>query len=88
LLLKQMGIRTGLVSNTDARMLDVLKDLDATHYLDPILISETEGIEKPSRHIFVRACDLVGVKPEETLHVGDELEAQVFYYEARCGASH
>jgi HAD superfamily hydrolase (TIGR01549 family) len=58
---------------------DVLKDLDVTQYLDPILISETEGIEKPSSEIFLRACIRAGVRPDEVLHVGDELETQVHY---------
>jgi HAD superfamily hydrolase (TIGR01549 family) len=54
----------------------VLADLDATRYLNPILISEQEGIEKPLPEIFMRACIRAGVETSETLHVGDELEAQ------------
>jgi len=56
-------------------VVEVLSDLDAAWYLNPVLISEREGIEKPMPEIFMRACSQVGVKPEETLHVGDELEA-------------
>jgi len=74
-MLKELNIRTGLVSNTDSRMLQALDDLDATRYFDPILISEQEGIEKPAAEIFRRACDRVRVERGETLHVGDELVA-------------
>jgi len=49
--------------------------LEVTCYLNPIFISENEGIEKPAPEMFMRACNQVGVKPEETLHIGDELEA-------------
>lgn len=93
-MLKELNIRTGLVSNTDSRMrgcypvvfarcvltvctVQALDDLDATRYFDPILISEQEGIEKPAAEIFRRACDRVRVERGETLHVGDELVAQV-----------
>lgn len=43
-------------------------------YLDTVLLSEEEGVEKPSCAIFRRACDRLGIEPEETLHVGDELD--------------
>lgn len=59
------------------RAVQALDDLGATRYLDPILISEREGIEKPAADIFMRACSRVGIEPGETLHVGDELDAQV-----------
>lgn len=60
-----------------AHPVQVLIDLDATRYLNPVLISEQEGIEKPLPEIFLRACTQAGVEASETLHVGDELEAQV-----------
>lgn len=57
-----------------------LKDLDALDALDHILISETEGIEKPSPEIFHRACTRAGVDHSQALHVGDELEAYVVLF--------
>jgi len=59
-----------------------LKDLEFPIVLEPIVLSEEEGIEKPSRDIFMRVLDLVNqrkslneklIHPEECLHVGDEL---------------
>ncbi|KAI0700880.1 HAD hydrolase subfamily IA REG-2-like protein [Cytidiella melzeri] len=100
--LKSLNVRTGLVSNTDARMRkstmslgtlilhadftagSVIGDLGIASYLDPILLSEEEGVEKPSVEIFQRACDTAGVELDEVLHVGDELKAD--YYGAKgCG---
>ncbi|KAH9847634.1 HAD hydrolase subfamily IA REG-2-like protein [Lenzites betulinus] len=72
--LRDLDIRTGLVSNTDARMRAVIEDLDLIPRLDTVLLSEEEGVEKPSPEMFDRACTRLGAKPEEVMHVGDELE--------------
>jgi len=79
--LRDINIHTGLISNTDARMRAVLTDLDVSRYLDFALLSEEEGVEKPSSEIFHSACAKVGVKPEEAVHVGDELKSD--FYGAR-----
>ncbi|KZT65942.1 HAD-superfamily hydrolase [Daedalea quercina L-15889] len=79
--LRSANIRTGLISNTDARMRAVLDDLDATRHLDTILLSSEEGIEKPAREMFLRACARLGIQPSEAVHVGDELPAD--YYGAK-----
>ncbi|EKM54098.1 uncharacterized protein PHACADRAFT_122837 [Phanerochaete carnosa HHB-10118-sp] len=84
--LKADNIKTGLVSNTDTRMRLVIEDLGISPFLDPVLLSEEERVEKPSLQIFLRACDLAGVQRDEVLHVGDELRAD--YYGAKtCGLS-
>ncbi|KAI0675043.1 HAD hydrolase subfamily IA REG-2-like protein [Trametes maxima] len=80
--LKKMGCFTGLVSNTDARMRDVIQDLGLLPQFDAIFLSEEEGVEKPSHEIFRRACDRLGVEASETLHVGDELDCD--YHGARA----
>ncbi|KAF8161176.1 HAD-like domain-containing protein [Crassisporium funariophilum] len=79
----QLGIRTAVVSNGDTRIRSVLKDLDFPDCLKPIVLSEEEGIEKPSREIFLRALELVNqeggtsqqpvIRLENCLHIGDEL---------------
>lgn len=73
--LKAMNIKTGLVSNTDTRMRSVIEDLGISSFLEPVLLSEEQGVEKPSLQIFLRACELAGVQRDEVLHVGDELKA-------------
>jgi len=80
--LEKLKVKTGLVSNTDTRMRPVLKDLDILPYLDPVLLSEDEGVEKPSKEIFLRACSQVGVRSQDAVHVGDELVAD--YYGAKA----
>ena len=54
---------------------DVLDDLQISSYFKPLLLSEVEGVEKPSSEIFFRACNQAGVRPQETVHIGDDLHA-------------
>lgn len=57
----------------------VLKDLELPAYVQPIVLSDEERIEKPSQEIFLRAIQRVSslinssIQPQECLHVGDEL---------------
>jgi len=79
--LRSANVRTGVISNTDARMRTALDDLGATLHLDTILLSSEEATEKPAREMFLRACARLGVQPSEAVHVGDELPAD--YYGAK-----
>jgi len=74
----ELGVATAVVSNGDSRLRSVIRDLEFPPYLNPIILSEEEGTEKPSRQIFERALAQVshGGKPislMDCLHVGDEL---------------
>jgi len=81
--LHSFGIRTAIVSNGDSRIRAVLQDLSFPKEVQPILLSEEEGVEKPSREIFLRALERVNamesekaaILPKHCLHVGDELKA-------------
>jgi len=72
---KELGVRTGLVSNADSRILKALGDLGAAPYLNPTVISEYERIEKPDRNIWSIACRRAGVAATQAAHVGDEYDA-------------
>jgi FMN phosphatase YigB (HAD superfamily) len=56
----------------------VLRDLDVVSYLDPVVLSEETGVDKPSPAIFLKACREPNgshtLKPEQCVHVGDELD--------------
>ena len=45
--------------------------------MDAIVISEDVGIRKPRPEIFERALEILGVSPDEAVHVGDSLDADV-----------
>ncbi|KAJ7217956.1 HAD hydrolase subfamily IA REG-2-like protein [Mycena pura] len=75
-----LGVHTAVVSNADSRMLAVLKDLNFPTSLTPIILSELEGVEKPSPEIFQLLLQRVNsrveppITPAECVHVGDELQ--------------
>ncbi|PFH51562.1 hypothetical protein AMATHDRAFT_142395 [Amanita thiersii Skay4041] len=78
----ELGVATAVISNADSRLRSVLMDLEFPPFLDPIILSEEEGVEKPASTIFHRTIQYVNeqkleyqkvVKPSECLHVGDEL---------------
>ena len=45
--------------------------------MDAVLISDAVGIRKPAAKIFQDTLEALDVEPEELLHVGDQLEADV-----------
>lgn len=60
----------------------ILRNLGFFHYVKfPVILSETEGIEKPDPEIFLRAIKKVNAQyqmqpkiiPQEALHIGDDL---------------
>ncbi|KAI7847042.1 HAD-like domain-containing protein [Circinella umbellata] len=73
--LQKHNIYTGVISNSDERLTQVLKSLRLTGYLHFVLPSYRAGYEKPDKEIFDRALGLVNIpiKPEEALHVGDDI---------------
>jgi FMN phosphatase YigB (HAD superfamily) len=72
-------VRLGLCSNfshaeTAHR---ILTSTGLRLHLDTVAISDAVGIRKPRREIFQAALLGVGAAPEEALHVGDSLHADV-----------
>jgi len=77
--LRDRGLRVAVCSNfshtgTAER---VLAEAGLTPHLDSIVISETVGLRKPHSRIFEATLEALGTDPGETLHVGDNLEADV-----------
>jgi HAD superfamily hydrolase (TIGR01549 family) len=55
----------------------VLADAGLLEHFDAVVISMDLGVRKPRPEIFRAALDSLGVAPDETLHVGDNLDADV-----------
>ena len=79
--LKRQGYRVGLVSNTGrtwGRFLRPIQDdLGIGRYFDDRVFSDEIGVRKPEAPIFETALEHLGLRPEEVVHVGDDLEADV-----------
>ena len=80
--IKNRGIRIGLICNTGITpangLRKVLEDHDLEKYFNTMIFSNEVGIRKPDPEIFHLAADKLGVKPSETVHVGDNLKADVW----------
>jgi HAD superfamily hydrolase (TIGR01549 family) len=69
------GHRLALLSNFDsgATARRVLAEADLARFLEVIVISEEEGLRKPSRELFDRTCSRLGAAPSSCLYIGDTL---------------
>lgn len=66
------GWRTGVISNWDERLPQLLRTLGFGAHLDAIVVSAEVGCEKPDRRIFEEACRRLRLPPEDVVHVGDD----------------
>ncbi|TQE05877.1 hypothetical protein C1H46_008560 [Malus baccata] len=70
--LRKAGVKVAVVSNFDTRLRPVLHALHCEQWFDAIAVSAEVEAEKPNPTIFLKACELLGVKPEDAVHVGDD----------------
>uniref|UniRef100_A0A7C9AL81 N-acylneuraminate-9-phosphatase n=1 Tax=Opuntia streptacantha TaxID=393608 RepID=A0A7C9AL81_OPUST len=70
--LRKAGVKVAVVSNFDTRLKPLLRALNCDHWFDAVAVSAEVAAEKPNPIIFLKACDLLGLKPEDAVHVGDD----------------
>ena len=70
--LRARSLATGVVSNFDHRLREVLETLDFSHLLDSITIPAEAGAEKPDARIFRIALERLGLAAKEVAFVGDD----------------
>jgi putative hydrolase of the HAD superfamily len=75
--LAEAGFVMALVSNAPPDTVKVVEDLGLRKYIPHIVISGVVGYSKPHPEIFRIALTQAGVKPEQTVHVGDLYESDV-----------
>lgn len=63
-----------VVSNFDGRLRMILEHLGLTHYFSHVFLSSELGADKPDPEIYRRALNIIGMQPNETVHVGDDPE--------------
>ncbi|TIB75118.1 hypothetical protein E3Q24_00086 [Wallemia mellicola] len=76
--IKSQGVKCGLVSNADDRILSVLESLNLKQFFSSISLSYDVGFEKPDYRIFDHALqqsNLEDIKPKHVLFLGDEYKS-------------
>ena len=69
--LRDLGLRLGVVSNADGRIVAILEKAGIAHFFDVIVDSHVVGAEKPDPRIFHIALDRLGAHAAQTIFVGD-----------------
>ena len=69
--LRQMGVRTALLSNCTADVPDLWPALPYAELIDEPLFSCVEGLVEPESDLYQRACERLGVGPAACIYVGD-----------------
>ena len=63
-----------VISNFDGRLRFILKHLGISKFFTHVFISSEIGADKPDPEIYRRALELIDLKANEVLHVGDDPE--------------
>ena len=69
--LKKRGLKLLLLSNAQTCFICNELPEEIRNLFDVVMISEIEKIKKPSEEVFNRAFERLGVRPEDTVFVGD-----------------
>jgi putative hydrolase of the HAD superfamily len=80
--IRETGRATGVVSNFDHRILDLLEELEITALFDVIIYPQRCGFAKPDRAIFEAALDALKVEASWALYVGHDRETDLKAAEA------
>ncbi len=79
--LKTKGIRTAVICDTGLTpgwvTREVLAHLGFAANVDAYVFSDDMGVTKPNDAMFTAALDALGVQPQNTVHVGDMLRADI-----------
>lgn len=68
---RERGVKVAVISNFDRRLRPLAGALGISDWLDLVVVSGEEGVEKPDPAIFARTAARLGVDTDRMLHVGD-----------------
>jgi HAD superfamily hydrolase (TIGR01509 family) len=71
-ILTARGLALAVVANWEVSLRDHLRRLGLDRRLAAVVISAEVGVAKPDPLLFRAALDQLGVRPERSLHVGDD----------------
>jgi putative hydrolase of the HAD superfamily len=70
--LRRRGLLLGLITNNESKHQRAkIAAVGLDGLFDAVIISGEFGVPKPDPRIFKHACDVIGVAPDEAMHVGD-----------------
>jgi HAD superfamily hydrolase (TIGR01509 family) len=69
--LRDEGYHMSVISNSDGRVEEQLRNLEMRGYFERVYDSEVVGVEKPEPGIYELALNDLGLQPEEAVFVGD-----------------
>jgi putative hydrolase of the HAD superfamily len=75
--LRERGYQLGVIGNSTEGILERLKNLNLSQYLDTVVYSQEAGAEKPNPAPFKLALSRSGRSAKECIFVGDSLETDV-----------
>jgi putative hydrolase of the HAD superfamily len=70
--LSQAGCRLAVVSNWSDRLEGLLNALGLLSYFEVLAVSAVVGIDKPAPGLFHHALNVLDVRPDHALHVGND----------------
>jgi putative hydrolase of the HAD superfamily len=68
-------VALGVISNFDTRLYPVLEQLGIRPFFDAVVISSECGVDKPDGRLFAAGLQQLGAAAAESLHVGDDPDA-------------
>ena len=69
--IRAAGWKTGVVSNSEGRLIDILREVQVADLFDTIVDSGVEGVSKPDPRIFELALARLGSSAERAIYAGD-----------------
>lgn len=77
--LREKGYKLGLLSNATSKYQRIkLASTKLEYHLDAVGISEELGVAKPNPRAYQAVCEMLGVPPDRTVMVGDDLRGDIF----------
>ena len=70
-ILKHKGLKIGIISNFDSKLLELVENLQIHHLIDYLHISQDEGYEKPQLEFYQSFFGRHLLDPAESLYCGD-----------------
>lgn len=75
--LHRRGTKLGVLTNSEGRAQQLVDELGFGEFVDVVVDSGVEGIEKPDPRIFTKLAERLNCEFGEIVHVGDSYEADV-----------